>query len=255
MSRKELISKVGLRLDGRRADELRRIRCKLGVFSEPDGSAYIEQGLTKVLAAVYGPHQVRGNRLKAQADAVIINCQFSMAVFSTSERKKRPRGDRKSTELSLHLRQALIAAIEVEKYPWSQIDVYVEVLHADGGIFPACVNAATLALIDAGIPIKEYVCACTASIANNNQAMVDISHEEEILGGPTLTIVALPMSEKIVLMEMSQRFHLDHLKSVLEKALEGCKNTKNILDQAVQNHIVDVGASTGWASTGEKVKR
>lgn len=58
MSRRELISKVGLRLDGRRAKELRRIRCKLGVFPEPDGSAYIEQGLTKVLAAVYGPHQV-----------------------------------------------------------------------------------------------------------------------------------------------------------------------------------------------------
>lgn len=60
MSRnKELLSKIGLRLDGRRADELRRIRGKLGVFSEPDGSAYLEQGLTKVLAAVYGPHQVR----------------------------------------------------------------------------------------------------------------------------------------------------------------------------------------------------
>lgn len=59
MSRnKELLSKIGLRLDGRRADELRRIRGKLGVFSEPDGSAYLEQGLTKVLAAVYGPHQV-----------------------------------------------------------------------------------------------------------------------------------------------------------------------------------------------------
>lgn len=55
----ELISDQGLRLDGRRADELRQIRCKLGVFSQPDGSAYIEQGNTKVLAAVYGPHQVR----------------------------------------------------------------------------------------------------------------------------------------------------------------------------------------------------
>lgn len=55
---RELISKIGLRLDGRRANELRRIRCKLGVFNEPDGSAYLEQGLTKVLAAVYGPHQV-----------------------------------------------------------------------------------------------------------------------------------------------------------------------------------------------------
>lgn len=59
MSRnKELISRIGLRLDGRRPNELRRIRCKLGVFSQPDGSAYLEQGLTKVLAAVYGPHQV-----------------------------------------------------------------------------------------------------------------------------------------------------------------------------------------------------
>lgn len=92
MSRnKELISKIGLRLDGRRADELRRIRCKLGVFTQPDGSAYIEQGLTKVLAAVYGPHQVR-NRQKAQHDVCIINTQFSMAVFSTNERKRRPRG-------------------------------------------------------------------------------------------------------------------------------------------------------------------
>lgn len=54
----DLISEQGLRLDGRRANELRRIQCKLGVFSQPDGSAYLEQGNTKVLAAVYGPHQV-----------------------------------------------------------------------------------------------------------------------------------------------------------------------------------------------------
>lgn len=57
-----------------------------------------------------------------------------MAVFSTNERKRRPRGDRKSSELSIHLRQALMATIKTELYPWSQIDVYVEVLHADGGI-------------------------------------------------------------------------------------------------------------------------
>ncbi|RZC31927.1 RNase PH domain containing protein [Asbolus verrucosus] len=246
---RELLSKIGLRLDGRRADELRRIRCKLGVFTEPDGSAYLEQGLTKVLAAVYGPHQVRGSRTKAQHDAAVVNCQFSMAVFSTGERKRRPRGDRKSTEMSIHLRQALTAAIKTELYPWSQIDVYVEVLHADGGIYPACVNAATLALIDAGIPLKEYVCACTASLANNDVPMLDISHQEEIIGGPTLTIAVLPMSGKIVLMEMSQRFHVDHLQKVLDQALRGCRDIKNILDEAVRSHIHDVGSSTGWANT------
>lgn len=55
----ELLSDQGFRIDGRRSHELRKIQCKLGVFSQADGSAYVEQGNTKVLAAVYGPHEVR----------------------------------------------------------------------------------------------------------------------------------------------------------------------------------------------------
>lgn len=117
------------------------------------------------------------------------------------------------------------------------------------GIYSACVNAATLALIDAGIPIKEYVCACTASLANNEVPMLDVSHEEEVLGGPTLTIAAMPISGKIVLMEMSQRFHLDHLEKVLNKALEGCKDIRQILDEAVRLHLRDLGSSTGWGTS------
>lgn len=69
------------------------------------------------------------------------------------------------------------------------------------------------------------------------------------MGGPTLTVAALPISGKIVLMEMSQRFHLDHLHKVLEKALQGCRDIKQILDEAVKLHVRDVGCSTGWANT------
>ena len=58
-----------------------------------------------------------------------------MAVFSTGERKKRPRGDRKSQEMSIHLRQTFEAAIKTELYPRSQIDIFVEVLQ---GIFISC---------------------------------------------------------------------------------------------------------------------
>ena len=57
MSGYELLSDQGLRADGRRENELRRIRCRQGVFGQADGSAYLEQGNTKVLAAVYGPHE------------------------------------------------------------------------------------------------------------------------------------------------------------------------------------------------------
>ena len=58
MAEHDYFSDQGYRLDGRKQNELRRIRCKLGVFLQADGSSYLEQGNTKVLAAVYGPHEV-----------------------------------------------------------------------------------------------------------------------------------------------------------------------------------------------------
>lgn len=51
-----------------------------------------------------------------------------MATFSTGERKNRPRGDRKSQEMTIHLQQALGAAIKTELYPKSQVDIFIEVL-------------------------------------------------------------------------------------------------------------------------------
>lgn len=128
MAASELLASYGLRLDGRRSEELRNIKCRLGVFGQADGSAYLEQGNTKVLAAVYGPREPR-QRGGAESSEVKVNCQYSMAVFSTSQRKKRPRGDRKSQEMSQHLRQTFEAAIKTELYPRSQIDIFIEVLN------------------------------------------------------------------------------------------------------------------------------
>uniref|UniRef100_A0A1B0GJ79 Putative exosome complex component RRP41 n=2 Tax=Lutzomyia longipalpis TaxID=7200 RepID=A0A1B0GJ79_LUTLO len=246
MSGQNLLSDQGLRLDGRRAHELRRIQCRLGVFSQPDGSAYLEQGNTKVLAAVYGPHQASSKRMNVEE--VVINCQYSMATFSTGERKRHPHGDRKSLEMGMHIQQALSAAIKLELYPRSQIDIFIEVLQADGGNYCAAINAATLALIDAGIGLREYVCACTASLANGKVPMMDISYIEEVSGGATLTVASLPSSGKIAFMEMSQRFHLDDLSKVLEHALEGCREVKKILDQAVREHVLKVGSAGDWGT-------
>ena len=60
-------------------------------------------------------------------DNAFINCQYSMATFSTGERKQRPRGDRKSMEMTHHLKQTFDGAILTHLYPRSQIDIYVEV--------------------------------------------------------------------------------------------------------------------------------
>ena len=68
---RELISPEGLRIDGRRPNEIRRLKCEMGLFERADGSAYFEQGNTRVLCAVYGPREVR-------AANHILNCEFHL---------------------------------------------------------------------------------------------------------------------------------------------------------------------------------
>ena len=60
---------------------------------------------------------------------------------------------------------------------------------ADGGNYCACVNAATLALIDAGIPLKDYVTACTASLVLDTP-LVDISSLEATTGWQSFNLCA-----------------------------------------------------------------
>uniref|UniRef100_A0A224XVA1 Putative exosome complex component RRP41 n=1 Tax=Panstrongylus lignarius TaxID=156445 RepID=A0A224XVA1_9HEMI len=243
----ELLNDQGLRIDGRRANELRLIRCKLGIYNHTDGSAYLEQGNTKVIAAVYGPREMRSSRKsKILHDSAYLNCQYSMTTFSTTERRNRNRGDKKTTEMTINLHQALSSVIRLELMARSEINVFVEVLQADGGNYSAAVNAATLALIDAGIPLREYVIACTASLGNGNVPMVDISHLEENIGGPTLTVAMLPLSKQIALMEMSQRFHVNFLEDVLKQAQKGCEDIYNILDTAVRLYLTEIGKPNSY---------
>ncbi|XP_030075960.1 exosome complex component RRP41 [Microcaecilia unicolor] len=235
----ELLSDQGYRLDGRKAVELRKIQARMGVFAQADGSAYIEQGNTKALAVVYGPHEIRGSRSKALHDRAVVNCQYSMATFSTGERKRRPHGDRKSSEMTLHLKQTFEAAILTQLYPRSQIDIYVQILQADGGNYCACVNAATLAIMDAGIPMRDYVCACSTGFIEDTP-LVDLCYVEEAAGGPQLALALLPKSEQIALLEMNSRLHEDHLEKVLDAASKACRDVYAVLDRVVRDHVQEV---------------
>ncbi|NXS63625.1 EXOS4 protein, partial [Brachypteracias leptosomus] len=232
----ELLSDEGYRADGRRPTELRKVRARMGVFAQADGSAYIEQGNTKALAVVYGPHEMRGSRSKALPDRALVNCQYSMATFSTGERRRRPHGDRQAGELALHLRQTFEAAILTDLYPRSQIDIYVQILQADGGNYCAGVNAATLAVMDAGIPMRDYVCASSAGLADATP-LADLSSPEESAGGPQLVLALLPASGQVALLQLSARLHQERLEPVLEAAMAACRATHALLDSVVREQL------------------
>ncbi|PIA17410.1 exosome component 4 [Coemansia reversa NRRL 1564] len=232
MSRQELLSPEGLRVDGRRANELRRILCRASVLNTADGSAYYEQGNTKVLVAVYGPREPR-LRGPVQHEQATINVEFNVAPFSTSERRKRSKGDKRLLEVASFVRQAFEGAIQRSVYPRSQIDIYLNLLQHDGGTLETCINAATLALIDAGISMDDYVCACTAGFIDEVPVLDLNAVEESSIETPDLTVAILPRNGNIALLQMESRLHSDKLEDVMDLAVEGCKHIHRKLDEAV----------------------
>ncbi|HUV98098.1 MAG TPA: exosome complex exonuclease Rrp41, partial [Candidatus Paceibacterota bacterium] len=127
----KLIDKEGLRIDGRKTNELRATKIGVGVLGNADGSAYIEQGKNKILAGVYGPHEVHPKHL-ALPDRSLLRCRYHMAPFSVEERKS-PAPSRREHEISKVIRESLEPAIFLEYYPRTSIDLFIEVLQADGG--------------------------------------------------------------------------------------------------------------------------
>ncbi|KAI8587876.1 ribosomal protein S5 domain 2-type protein [Geranomyces variabilis] len=231
-SRIEIVSPEGLRVDGRRPAEVRRVLTRTGVLSQADGSAYIEQGNTKCLAAVYGPREPV-KRAGVLHDRAIINVEYNVSSFSSGERRAKLRRDRKLMEIGLMIKQTFETVVATTSFPRSEIDIYLQILQTDGGAVHTAINAATLALIDAGIPMTDYVCACSAGFVND-QAILDLNFLEESADVPTLTVALLPKSGKISMLGLESRLHIDKLEPVIALASDGCMQMKDTLDEAIR---------------------
>ncbi len=219
MKRKKLIID-GRRLDGRAPDELRPIEMKVGVLRNADGSAYVKQGKTIVLAAVFGPREVHPSHL-ALPDRALFRCVYRMAPFSTQDRKT-PSPSRREVEISKVIREALEPALFLSKYPRTSIDVFIEVLQSDGGTRCAGITAASLALADAGIPMKDMVAACAVGKADG-VIILDLNGDEDQYGEADMPVALMPTFGEVTLLQMDGTFTLEEFEKAFELAVNACK--------------------------------
>jgi len=223
----------GRRLDGRGFDELRPIKIEAGFLNRADGSCYLEMGGNKVVAAVYGPREVHPKHLEDPSKA-IIRYRYSMAPFSVEERK-RPGPDRRSIEISKVSREALEPVIMKELFPRSAIDIFVEVLQADAGSRTACLNAASVALIDAGVPMRGIV--TSVAVAKVDGVLVlDPMKEEDNYGEADIPFAFLIRNgkiESITLLQMDGKVTREELKIALEMAKKGAMQIYQLQREAV----------------------
>jgi exosome complex component RRP41 len=232
----------GKRKDGRKPDELRKIKIEAGVLHRAEGSCYLEWGGNKVIAAVYGPREAIPRHTQNPLRA-IVNARYNMAAFSVDDRK-RPGPDRRSREISKVISEALENIILLEKFPRASIDVNIEVLDAEAGTRCAGLTAAGVALVDAGIPMKDIPVACAAGKIEN-QVVLDLGKDEDNYGSADLPIAISPRTGEILLLQMDGHLTMDEFNQALDFAIKGCHIVSEIQKKAIMNKYQSVqGGST-----------
>lgn len=224
----KLITDDGLRLDGRHADEIRPMKIEIGVLSRADGSCYLEWGRNKVLVGVFGPREVHPRRSQ-RADTAVIRYKYNMASFSTEDRA-RPGPSRRSIEISKVSREAFEPVIMAELFPKTAIDIFVEILQADAGTRTAAINASSIALADAGIPMKGLVTSCAFGKVDG-QIVLDLNKDEDNYGEADFP-VAMTQDGEITLIQMDGNLTPDEIQKGFELVKKGCKEILEI-QQAV----------------------
>ncbi|KAI1202890.1 ribosomal protein S5 domain 2-like protein [Nemania serpens] len=256
-----------LRVDGRRWNELRRLHGQIRTQAAADGSSYLEMGNTKVMCVISGPSEDGGRRrgqMAASAStasggstAADIVVSIVVGGFSSVDRKKRGRGDKRIHELQATIAKALAANLHVHLYPRSTIGISLHVLSQDGSLLAALINAATLALVDAGVPMTDYLVACTAGSTSTHSAgdegadpLVDLNTQEE-QELPFLTLATLGATDKVAVLVCETRVQVSRLEGMMASAADACKGVRNFLDQVVRekgNKMVTEGAIEKGAS-------
>jgi len=219
------------RADGRAFDELRTLKIESGVLPNADGSAYIEMGRNKILCGVFGPREMHPKH-NAKPNEAVLRCRYHMAPFSVDPRRS-PAPSRRDQEISMVIRSALEPAVFLERYPRASIDVYLEVLEADGGTRCACINAAAVALVDAGIPMRDLVAACAVGKIED-KLIVDLGDYEDKKGQSDMPVAYMPKLGKVTLLQMDGNMSAEEAEKALNLAIEGCKKVYEVQREALK---------------------
>ena len=201
----------GVRVDGRKLDEVRQVSCRVGVLpSRVHGSGLFNRGLTQVLSAATlgtpGDAQDLGDDLHPQQDKRYLH-HYNFPPFSVGETKPmRSPGRREIGHGALAERALLPVLPSKEDFPYV-IRVVSEVLSSDGSTSMGSVCASTLALMDAGVPLSQPVSGAAMGLIKEGdevRILTDIQAIEDFLGdmdfkvaGTDTGITALQMDMKI----------------------------------------------------------
>lgn len=228
----------GKRLDGRMPEDLREIKMEIGTIKNAVGSAYIEWGNNKILAAVYGPKEALPKHVQ-DPEKAIIKCRYTMAPFSSLEEHGRSGPNRRSTEISKVTKEVFENVIQLEKYPGAEIDIYVEVLQGDGGTRAAGITAAAIAVAASGIPMTDLPYGVSFGKVGND-IILDMNKIEDNYSDADMPMVISPRTGDVLLLQMDGHLTAEDIKKGMAMVNKAGEKISKIQRDALKKSYEEV---------------
>ena len=212
------------RTDGRKIEEIREMKAKLGIVDNADGSAMFQFGETIAIAAVYGPKKMHPQHLQ-DLERGTLRCSYNMMSFSVTDRIK-PGISRRSTEIGKITEWALEPILIIDNFPGMVIDVHIHIIQANASTRCAGINAAAMALAHAGIPMKDLV--SSVSIGKlDKQLVVDLTKDEEDFeegeGATDIPITMTSLNKDITHIQLDGKIRKQELNEAVQLAKKACE--------------------------------
>ncbi|VVC71672.1 Exosome complex component Rrp41 [uncultured archaeon] len=230
-------------------DELRPLTIKAEVLNKADGSAYIAWGKNKIIAAVYGPRECIPKHDENPYKA-LVRCTYRMSPFCSLEEHGRRGPSRRGTEISKLISNVFDSVVMAEYYPKTAIDIFIEVLQADGGTRVAGLTAAAVALADAGIPMKDIVCGVAAGKIDGEVA-VDFGKYEDNFGESDVPVAVSPRTGELLLLQMDGMLTKEEVARSIDMAIVGCKKVHAIQVEALKARYAEKERQGALGGNGE----
>ena len=240
---REMILKEHKRVDGRKLDEIRPLSCEVGLLPRVHGSALFTRGQTQVLSVatlgMTSEEQILDGLDEEESKRYMHHYNFP--AYSVGEARASRGPGRREIGHGALAEKALVPVLpSEEEFPYT-IRVVSEVLSSNGSTSQASICGSTLALMDAGVPIKRPVAGISTGLVTDEEnpdnyvMLTDIQGLEDFfgdmdfkVGGTEKGITAIQVDIKI-----------DGLTyNIIEEAFERTKNArKYILDEVMLKQL------------------
>ena len=224
---RKMITYEGIRPDGRKHDEIRPISCEVGILPRTHGSGLFTRGQTQVLTVA---------TLGALGDVQILDGlgieeskrymhHYNFPPYSTGETKVLRGPGRREIGHGALAERALEPMIpSEEEFPYT-IRLVSEVLSSNGSTSMASVCGSTLALMDAGVPIKAPVSGVAMGLIKQDDKvtiLTDIQGMEDFLGDMDFKVAGTKNGITAIQMDIKIKgIDGEILKVALQRAKEG----------------------------------